>query len=104
MKLCSRLPSPLSLRIVMFPLSCGFSAYDVEEAIPARAAQRRRRVAEPGEGTAPAVLLARRRVGPVYEKRAALHVLPRQHAPAPAVAAVVAIVPHHEELPGGHSG
>src|SRR6188474_2405016 len=74
----------------------------VEEPLPARSAESGQRVPDPLDDARPVVLLARRLVGPVDEQRASLDLVDRQEAPEAAVAAVVPVVPEHEQLPGGH--
>src|SRR5688572_23000185 len=77
------------------------STDQMEEAIPARLSECRDAVFRPVTPTRAMVLLPRRLVGPVDDQRASLDLVQRQEAPEPAVAAVVSIISHHEQLARG---
>src|SRR6185436_17137113 len=101
--------SPISVPILPSPFSCPTlisllqrrSANQVEESAPARLPERGQGVAQPIEAGA-VVLLPRGLVRPVDEQRPSLDLVAGQRSPETAVAAVVAVVPEHEQVAGRH--
>src|SRR5262245_8236749 len=88
-------PSPRSFDLIGPP-----SPDQMEETLPPGLSEGGRGVAQPLERPGAVILLARRLVRPVDQEGPSLHLVTRQHPPEPAVAAVVAVVAQHEQVPG----